>query len=171
MECNYLSLPLIPASVTILLIYSLALLWDVITCPCPWYLLLTYSLALLWNVITCPCPWYLPLSQYFSYIHWHYYGMQLLVPALDTCFCHNTSHIFIGITMECNYLSLPLIPASATILLIYSLALLWEVITCPCPWYLLLSQYFSLSGVPDYFGRNKISSGGDLSHYSSASLY
>ena len=37
-------------------------------------------------------------------------------------------------------------------------------------------SYFShrillLSGVPDYFGRNKISSGGDLSHYSSASLY
>ena len=31
------------------------------------------------------------------------------------------------------------------------------------PWY--------LSGVPDYFGRNKISSGGDPSHYSSASLY
>ena len=29
----------------------------------------------------------------------------------------------------------------------------------------------SLSGVPDYFGRNKISSGGDLSHYWSASLY
>ena len=29
----------------------------------------------------------------------------------------------------------------------------------------------SLSGVPDYFGRNKILSGGDLSHYSSASLY
>ena len=28
-----------------------------------------------------------------------------------------------------------------------------------------------LSGVPDYFGRNKISGGGDLSHYSSASLY
>ena len=28
-----------------------------------------------------------------------------------------------------------------------------------------------LSGVPDYFGRNKISSGGDLSHYSSALLY
>ena len=28
-----------------------------------------------------------------------------------------------------------------------------------------------LSGVLDYFGRNKISSGGDLSHYSSASLY
>ena len=28
-----------------------------------------------------------------------------------------------------------------------------------------------LSGVPDYFGRNKISSGGDLSHYSRASLY
>ena len=29
----------------------------------------------------------------------------------------------------------------------------------------------SLSGEPDYFYRNKISSGGDLSHYSSASLY
>ena len=28
-----------------------------------------------------------------------------------------------------------------------------------------------LSGEPDYFGRNKISSGGDRSHYSSASLY
>ena len=28
-----------------------------------------------------------------------------------------------------------------------------------------------LSGVPDYFYRNKISSGGDLSHYSNASLY
>ena len=28
-----------------------------------------------------------------------------------------------------------------------------------------------LSGMPDYFGRNKISSGGDLYHYSSASLY
>ena len=28
-----------------------------------------------------------------------------------------------------------------------------------------------LSGEPDYFGRNKISSGGDLSHYPSASLY
>ena len=31
--------------------------------------------------------------------------------------------------------------------------------------------YMYLSGVPDYFYRNKISSGGDLSHYSSASLY
>ena len=28
-----------------------------------------------------------------------------------------------------------------------------------------------LSGEPDYFGRKKISSVGDLSHYSSASLY
>ena len=40
---------------------------------------------------------------------------------------------------------------------------------------LLLSQqdfeWRWLSGEPDYFGRNKISSGGDLSHYSSASLY
>ena len=35
-------------------------------------------------------------------------------------------------------------------------------------WFLTL---VSLSGEPDYFGRNKISSGGDLSHYSSASLY
>ena len=29
----------------------------------------------------------------------------------------------------------------------------------------------SLSGELDYFGRNEISSGGDLSHYSSVSLY
>ena len=37
----------------------------------------------------------------------------------------------------------------------------------------VLKNYITilLSGVPDYFGRNKISSGGDLSHYSSASLY
>ena len=28
-----------------------------------------------------------------------------------------------------------------------------------------------IARVPDYFDRNKISSGGDLSHYSSASLY
>ena len=35
----------------------------------------------------------------------------------------------------------------------------------------LLHGKHSLSGVPDYFYRNKISSGGDLSHYSSASLY
>ena len=32
-------------------------------------------------------------------------------------------------------------------------------------------KFWLLSGVPDYFYRNKISSGGDLSHYSSASLY
>ena len=32
-------------------------------------------------------------------------------------------------------------------------------------------QRILLSGVQDYFDRNKISSGGDLSHYSSASLY
>ena len=32
-------------------------------------------------------------------------------------------------------------------------------------------KHLLLSGEPDYFGRNKISSGGDLSHYSSASLY
>ena len=35
----------------------------------------------------------------------------------------------------------------------------------------MVSHNMSLSDVPDYFGRNKISSGGDLSHYSSASLY
>ena len=36
---------------------------------------------------------------------------------------------------------------------------------------IVLVIFLSLSGVPDYFDRNKISSGGDLSHYSSASLY
>ena len=35
----------------------------------------------------------------------------------------------------------------------------------------MLKLQWLLSGEPDYFGRNKISSGGDLSHYSSASLY
>ena len=35
----------------------------------------------------------------------------------------------------------------------------------------IVAFYKLLSGVPDYFDRNKISSGGDLSHYSSASLY
>ena len=37
--------------------------------------------------------------------------------------------------------------------------------------YGIATYLMSLSGVPDYFYRNKISSGGDLSHYSSASLY
>ena len=36
---------------------------------------------------------------------------------------------------------------------------------------ILVVYVFLLSGEPDYFGRNEISSGGDLSHYSSASLY
>ena len=41
-----------------------------------------------------------------------------------------------------------------------------------CNWPFMLTKTIELlSGVPDYFGRNKISSGGDLSHYSSASLY
>ena len=35
----------------------------------------------------------------------------------------------------------------------------------------LRKNIWLLSGEPDYFGRNEISSGGDLSHYSSASLY
>ena len=35
----------------------------------------------------------------------------------------------------------------------------------------VITVHVLLSGVPDYFDRNKISSGGDLSHYSSASLY
>ena len=42
------------------------------------------------------------------------------------------------------------------------------IATGPYWWYVNIG---SLSGEPDYFGRNKISSGGDLSHYSSASLY
>ena len=64
----------------------------------------------------------------------------------------------------CNYLSLPLIPASGTTLLIsschnwgglcqkqvsragtsnYIPQYLWDVIICPCPWYLLLVQHSS----------------------------
>ena len=53
----------------------------------------------------------------------------------------------------------------------------WSI--CHDLWYFVVVRYKQidpyssvlLSGVPDYFGRNKISSGGDLSHYSSASLY
>ena len=45
-------------------------------------------------------------------------------------------------------------------------SVLWQ--NCP---YVYNKKLMSLSGVPDYFYRNKISSGGDLSHYSSASLY
>ena len=37
--------------------------------------------------------------------------------------------------------------------------------------YVIVPKVMFLSGVLDYFDRNKISSGGDLSHYSSASLY
>ena len=48
---------------------------------------------------------------------------------------------------------------------------MWGKITIPMYMLWLHGLYGSLSGVPDYFGRNKISSGGDLSHYSSASLY
>ena len=52
--------------------YILQILWDVITCPCPWYLLLeqlsragtrNYIPQILWDVITCPYPWYLLLAQ------------------------------------------------------------------------------------------------------------
>ena len=45
------------------------------------------------------------------------------------------------------------------------------VTACPVQWELISMSALLLSGEPDYFGRNKISSGGDLSHYSSASLY
>ena len=38
-------------------------------------------------------------------------------------------------------------------------------------WGIAVTCMFFLSGVPDYFGHNEISSGGDLSDYSSASLY
>ena len=41
----------------------------------------------------------------------------------------------------------------------------------PVQWHICVTQPQWLSGEPDYFGRKKISSGGDLSHYSSASLY
>ena len=63
-------------------------------------------------------------------------GMQLLVPAPDTCFWHNTTQLCVG----CNYLSLPLIPVSGTTLL----NCVWDVITCPCPWYLFLAQHSSI---------------------------
>ena len=49
---------------------------------------------------------------------------------------------------------------------------MFELDGCDECWQLPVTIYCGLlSGEPDYFGRNKISSGGDLSHYSSASLY
>ena len=44
-----------------------------------------------------------------------------------------------------------------------------EIVKCMIS--LMVTNATLLSGVPDYFGRNEISSGGDLSDYSSASLY
>ena len=46
-----------------------------------------------------------------------------------------------------------------------------HIVTCNQFQQLPFSNETLLSGEPDYFGRNEISSGGDLSHYSSASLY
>ena len=46
----------------------------------------------------------------------------------------------------------------------------YEVVTMVATMVAMVAPLW-LSGVPDYFDRNKISSGGDLSHYSSASLY
>ena len=43
--------------------------------------------------------------------------------------------------------------------------------TSSVAWHRVTDVLEWLSGEPDYFGRNEISSGGDLSHYSSASLY
>ena len=53
-------------------------------------------------------------------------------------------------------------------LLNYFFSMFGSVLEC-CE--LTHNSWSLLSGVPDYFYRNKISSGGDLSHYSSASLY
>ena len=51
--------------------YTLQYLWDVITCPCPWYLLRSgTTLQILWDVITCPCPWYLLQSGTTLQILW-----------------------------------------------------------------------------------------------------
>ena len=64
---------------------------------------------------------------------------------------------------------------SYSLLRVYS-TLLYVVHSCnssfiPCSFNLNVVFINLLSGEPDYFGRKKISSGGDLSHYSSASLY
>ena len=42
--------------------YIPQILWDVITCPCPWYLLLTHK-SILWGVVIYPCPWHLLLTH------------------------------------------------------------------------------------------------------------
>ena len=67
----------------------------------------------------------------------------------------------------------PIVWTNAGILLIELLGTNFIEILVKIYKFSLMKMHFklSLSGEPDYFGRNKISSGGDLSHYSSASLY
>ena len=70
---------------------------------------------------------------------------------------HRAHYDVIVMNASINESSLPLVSVTLVARL-FEIATRWNLI-----WW--------LSGVPDYFGRNKISSGGDLSHYSSASLY
>ena len=65
-----------------------------------------------------------------------------------------------------------IVPISENLLIINGVQIT-SVVSCKVTFQLRLLFVISvsLSGVPDYFDRNKISSGGDLSHYSSASLY
>ena len=84
----------------------------------------------MWDVIICPCPWYLLMAQ-----HWSRYqrqgqentpgnicGLLLLLPVLYTCFWYSTDTGIKGrdkllhptIPAGCNYFSLPLIPAPGT---------------------------------------------------------
>ena len=60
-------------------------------------------------------------------------GMKSVVPEEGINGSYRQIHH--TVCMGCNYLSLPLTHASDTFLII-----LWDVITCPCPWNLLLVQ-------------------------------
>ena len=51
--------------------------------------------------------------------------------------------LHLTVSVWCNYLSLPLKQVSRTGTNNYISQYLWDVIICSCPWYLILTQYYS----------------------------
>ena len=103
-------------------------MWDVITCPCPWYLpkdiwrtgTSNCIPQYLWDVITCPCPWYLPKDISRT-------GTSNCIP----------QYLWDVITSPCPWYLPKDIWRTGTSNCIPPY--MWDAITCPCPWYLLLA--------------------------------